>query len=59
MQGRARGRPDTIVGYKQLMERVEALSVDVHNAKAAVKGSKRQLESAIKGVGVSSAVVTE
>ncbi len=35
------------------MERVEALSVDVHNAKAAVRGSKRQLESAMKGVGVS------
>ena len=41
------------------MERVEALSVDVHNAKAAVRGSKRQLESAMKGVGVSSAAVTE
>jgi len=41
------------------MERVEALSVDVHNAKPAVNGSKCQLESAMKGVGVSNTVVTE
>ena len=41
------------------MERVEALSMDVHHAKAAVRGSKRQLESAMKGVGVSSTIVTE
>ena len=41
------------------MQRVEALSVDVQNAKAAVRGSKRQLETAMKGVGVSNTVVTE
>jgi len=41
------------------MERVEALSVDVHNAKAAVRDSKRHLETAMKGVGVSNAIVTE
>ncbi|KAL0040303.1 hypothetical protein WJX77_002783 [Trebouxia sp. C0004] len=51
VEGRARGRPDTIAGYKQHMERVETLSVDVHNAKAAVKDSKRQLERAMQGVG--------
>lgn len=35
------------------MQRLDALSVDVQNAKAAVRGSKRQLETAMKGVGVS------
>ncbi len=41
------------------MQRVEALSVDVQNAKAVVRGSKRQLETAMKGVGVSNAFFTE
>ena len=58
VQGSVRGRPNTVAGYKQLEDMVDALSLDVQDTKAAVKSGRRQLDDQIKGVPVSLLVST-
>ena len=53
VQGGVRGRPNTIAGYKQVEDMVDALSLDVQDTKAAVKSGRRQLDDQIKSVPVS------
>lgn len=52
VQGSVRGRANTIAGYKQVEDMVDALSSDAQDTKAAVKNGRRQLDDQIQGVPV-------